>query len=84
MVRPQNLRVEDAAAGQGKLAGRLVDVMISGSMTRLYIEPETAGLPQLVASYPTHSSSVPYEIGQRLSFGWNPADAVAIQDGGGR
>jgi putative spermidine/putrescine transport system ATP-binding protein len=83
MVRPQNLLVEDGAAASGRLVGRLVDVMISGSMTRLYIEPETVGLPQLVASYPTRSSSAPYGIGQRLSFGWNPADAVAIRDAAG-
>ena len=83
MVRPQNLHVEGAAAGGG-LTGKLVDVMISGSLTRLYIAPEIAGLPQLVAAYPTRSSSVPYQIGQRLSLGWNPADAVAIRDSGGR
>ncbi|MCK1422432.1 ABC transporter ATP-binding protein [Bradyrhizobium sp. 182] len=83
MVRPQNLHVEAAANGAGGLTGRLVDVMISGSLTRLYIAPETAGLPQLVAAYPTRSSSVPHEIGQLVSLGWNPADAVAIRDGGG-
>src|SRR5882724_3992425 len=63
MVRPQNLHVEDASAGGGRLTGRLVDVMISGSLTRLYIAPEKAGMPQLVAAYPTRSSSAPYEIG---------------------
>ncbi|WP_407168950.1 ABC transporter ATP-binding protein [Bradyrhizobium sp. ORS 111] len=81
MVRPQNLMVEDAAAGGGKLTGRLTDVMISGSLTRLYIEPEAPGVAQLVAAYPTRSSAAPYEIGQLLSLGWNPADAVAIRDG---
>jgi putative spermidine/putrescine transport system ATP-binding protein len=84
MVRPQNLHVEDAAAGSGRLTGRLVDVMVSGSLTRLYIAPEVADMPQLIAAHPTRSSSAPYEVGQRLSLGWNPADAVAIRDGGGR
>jgi putative spermidine/putrescine transport system ATP-binding protein len=83
MVRPQNLMVDKAVAGQGQLTGRLVDVMISGSLTRLYIAPEVAGMPQLVAAHPTRSSSAPYEIGQRLSLGWNAADAVAIRDGKG-
>ncbi|WP_027522791.1 ABC transporter ATP-binding protein [Bradyrhizobium sp. Ec3.3] len=81
MVRPQNLHVADAA--DGKLTGRLVDVMISGSMTRLYIAPEKADMPQLVAAYPTRASAAPYEIGQRVSLGWNSADAVAIRDGRG-
>ncbi|MDA9431981.1 ABC transporter ATP-binding protein [Bradyrhizobium sp. CCBAU 51627] len=81
MVRPQNLHVGDAASG--KLTGRLVDVMISGSMTRLYIAPEKADMPHLVAAYPTRSSAAPYEIGQLVSLGWNSADAVAIRDGRG-
>ncbi|MBB4371048.1 putative spermidine/putrescine transport system ATP-binding protein [Bradyrhizobium sp. cir1] len=83
MVRPQNLHVVTAAADSGGLTGRLVDVMISGSLTRLYIAPETSGMPQLVAAYPTRSGSPPHEIGQLVSLGWNPADAVAIRDGGG-
>ena len=82
MVRPQNLMVGDAATS-GQLTGRLTDVMISGSLTRLYIAPETAGMAPLVAAYPTRSSAAPYEIGQLLSLGWNPADAVAIRDAKG-
>jgi putative spermidine/putrescine transport system ATP-binding protein len=82
MVRPQNLQVENAAAAN-KLTGRLVDMTISGSMTRLYIAPDAAGLPQLVATCPTRAGAAPYEIGQRLSFGWDAADAVAIRDGAG-
>ncbi|WP_439405628.1 ABC transporter ATP-binding protein [Bradyrhizobium sp. DASA03076] len=79
MVRPQNLLVGEG----GQLSGRLTDVMISGSLTRLYIAPEAAGLPQLVAAHPTRSGSPPYEIGQRLSLGWHAADAVAIHEGKG-
>ncbi|MBW7964451.1 MULTISPECIES: ABC transporter ATP-binding protein [unclassified Bradyrhizobium] len=79
MVRPQNLVVGEG----GQLSGRLTDVMISGSLTRLYIAPEAAGLPQLVAAHPTRSGSPPYEIGQRLSLGWHAADAVAIHEGKG-
>jgi putative spermidine/putrescine transport system ATP-binding protein len=67
----------------GQLSGRLTDVMNSGSLTRLYIAPETAGLPQLVAAHPTRGGAAPYEIGQRLSLGWHAADAVAIHDGKG-
>lgn len=81
MVRPQNLVVADAGAAGGRLTGRLTDVMISGSLTRLYIAPETAGMAPLVAAYPTRSSAAPYAIGQLLSLGWNAADAVAIRDG---
>ncbi|MDA9499354.1 ABC transporter ATP-binding protein [Bradyrhizobium sp. CCBAU 11357] len=79
MVRPQNLVVGEG----GQLSGRLTDVMISGSLTRLYIAPETADLPQLVAAHPTRSGAAPYEIGQRLSLGWHAADAVVIHDGKG-
>ena len=79
MVRPQNLVVGEG----GQLSGRLTDVMISGSLTRLYIAPESAGLPQLVAAHPTRGGAAPYEIGQRLSLGWHAADAVAIHNGKG-
>ncbi|MEA2950251.1 MAG: putative spermidine/putrescine transport system ATP-binding protein, partial [Alphaproteobacteria bacterium] len=79
---PQNLVVGDAGGG-GQLSGRLMDVMISGSLTRLYIAAETAGMPQLVAAHPTRSGGAPYEIGQLLSLGWHAADAVAIRDGKG-
>ncbi|MET3910275.1 putative spermidine/putrescine transport system ATP-binding protein [Bradyrhizobium sp. S3.3.6] len=86
MVRPQNLVVGDAGGGgqlSGRISGRLLDVMISGSLTRLYIAPETVGMPQLVAAHPTRSGAAPYEIGQLLSLGWHAADAVAIRDGKG-
>jgi len=45
MVRPQNLVVGEAGGGgqlAGRLSGRLLDVMISGSLTRLYIRARDA------------------------------------------
>lgn len=78
MVRPQNIIVRAPVAGSGRLVGRLTDVMVTGSLTKLYLEATTPGLPQLVAAYPTRSLSDGHEIGQLLELDWQPSDAVAI------
>lgn len=79
MVRPQNLTVAPQETG-GKLVGRVSDVMVSGSLTKLYMESVTPGLPPLVAAYPTRAGSDHHEIGQLVALDWHPTDAVAIMD----
>jgi putative spermidine/putrescine transport system ATP-binding protein len=80
MVRPQNLSVSIAgdANGNGKLIGRLTDIMVSGSLTKLYMDAVTPGMPPLVAAYPTRASTRHHAIGELLALDWHPADAVAI------
>ena len=80
MVRPQNLSVSVAGDANGKLVGRLTDIMVSGSLTKLYMDPVTPGMPPLVAAYPTRASTRHHAIGALLSLDWHPADAVAIAD----
>jgi putative spermidine/putrescine transport system ATP-binding protein len=80
MVRPQNLSVSVARAGDGKLVGRLTDIMVSGSLTKLYMDPITPGMPPLVAAYPTRASGRHHAIGELLALDWHPTDAVAIAD----
>ena len=79
MVRPQNLAVGANGEG-GKLVGRLTDIMVSGSLTKLYMDAMTPGMPPLVAAYPTRASAVHHEIGQLVALDWHPSDAVAIAD----
>lgn len=79
MVRPQNVCVLDGASG-GKVVGRVSDVMVSGSLTKLYMEPVTPGMPPLVAAYPTRAGATHREIGQVVALDWHASDAVAIQD----
>jgi putative spermidine/putrescine transport system ATP-binding protein len=81
MVRPQNLTVRASGGQPGQLVGRLADVMVTGSLTKLYMEGQAPGTPSLVAAYPTRSQSERYEIGQMLDVDWSATDAVAIADG---
>jgi putative spermidine/putrescine transport system ATP-binding protein len=79
MVRPQNLRVVACAHGQaGKLAARVTDIMVSGSLTKLFLEPLVSGLPPLVAAYPTSAGTSDRQVGECLSLDWDDTDAVVI------
>lgn len=84
MLRPQNLRVNsarDVHAGNGEtLSAKLTDVMVTGGMTKLYLQQPGRGAQEagLIASFPTNQRGVNYEIDQTLSLSWSPADAVAI------
>ncbi|CAE6768297.1 ABC transporter ATP-binding protein [Paraburkholderia aspalathi] len=84
MLRPQNLRVHDSASANsdsgngGSLSAKLTDIMVTGSMTKLYLEPHTANAAPLVAAFPTNRFGSQYEVGQTLGLSWLAADAVAI------
>jgi putative spermidine/putrescine transport system ATP-binding protein len=82
MLRPQNLRVHDGASSDtgngGSLSAKLTDIMVTGSMTKLYLEPHTANAAPLVAAFPTNRFGSRYEVGQTLGLSWLAADAVAI------
>jgi putative spermidine/putrescine transport system ATP-binding protein len=74
MLRPQNLTVGAA----GRLAARITDIMVSGSLTKLYME--AADLPPLVAAYPTSARAAAHAVGDTVHLDWNAADAVIIAD----
>jgi putative spermidine/putrescine transport system ATP-binding protein len=82
MVRPQNLAIGDAreSAGANVLTARVSDVIVSGSLTKLHMAPEAAGMPAIVAAYPTRAGAARHLVGDLLTFGWTAADAVAIAD----
>ncbi len=74
MLRPQNLTV----GATGRLAARVTDIMVSGSLTKLYME--AADLPPLVAAYPTSARIAIHAVGDTVHLDWNAADAVIIPD----
>ena len=87
MLRPQNLKIHathehagNGDAGSSALPAKLADIMVSGSMTRLYLKPQLPDAPPLVAAFPTSPSGARYEIGQTLGVSWQPGDAVAIAE----
>jgi len=80
MLRPQNLRVREAGDGGPLLTGKLLDVMVTGSLTKLYLDTGAADAAPIVVAYPTRRHADHYAIGQSLSVGWQAADAVAIPE----
>jgi putative spermidine/putrescine transport system ATP-binding protein len=82
MLRPQNLKVHEGAGAQldggGTLSAKLTDIMVTGSMTRLYLQPHEPDAAPLVAAFPTNRLGSQYEVGQTLGLSWLAADAVAI------
>lgn len=77
MLRPQNLRVGTAGPG---LTGKLLDVMVTGSLTKLYLDSGAADAAPIVVAYPTQRQAEQYAIGQPLTVSWQAADAVAIAE----
>ncbi|MGV2861826.1 ABC transporter ATP-binding protein [Achromobacter sp. AGC39] len=77
MLRPQNLRVATSGAG---LTGKLLDVMVTGSLTKLYLDSGVADAAPIVVAYPTQRQAEQYAIGQPLTVSWQAADAVAIAE----
>jgi len=84
MLRPQNLQVHEGTVsrsdGGGTLSAKLTDIMVTGSMTRLYLQPQETHAAPLVAAFPTNRLGSQYEVGQTLGLSWLAADAVAIAD----
>jgi putative spermidine/putrescine transport system ATP-binding protein len=78
MVRPQNIVV--GPAGAHALRGRIVDSIITGSLTKLYIDSHVAGDEPLVLSYPTSAAATPFAAGSEVEFAWQPGDAVAVPE----
>jgi len=90
MLRPQNIQVHngavaDAATGSvahsvsgGTLSAKLTDIMVTGSMTKLYLQSQVPDAAPLVAAFPTNQLGRQYQIGQMLELSWLTADAVAI------
>ena len=82
MIRPQNVRVEpdgqDAPDSGETLRAKLTDIMVTGGMTKLYMQSQAQGVEEIVAAFPTNRLGERYEIGQTLRLRWSAADAVAI------
>jgi putative spermidine/putrescine transport system ATP-binding protein len=81
MVRPQNLSLhrDDEIAGNG-LRGKVLDRMITGSLTKLYVESPAAGSEPVVVSFATAWPSDRYAVGQDVTLHWQSADAVAVPE----
>jgi putative spermidine/putrescine transport system ATP-binding protein len=77
MVRPQNVTV---GHGDGVLTGKVLDSMITGSLTKLYVAAPAAGEEPVVLSYPTSAAASRHAVGSEVRLGWASGDAVAVPE----
>jgi putative spermidine/putrescine transport system ATP-binding protein len=80
MVRPQNLSLHAGGAHGEGLRGTVLDSMITGSLTKLYVKSSADGAEPIVVSYPTAWPSDRYAVGQDVTLQWHAADAVAVPE----
>ena len=78
MVRPQNLIVSTEPPAPGQLSARLIDSMITGSLTKFYMQGPLEA--PIVAAFPTAQGTTRPAEGQQLSLHWRPEDAVVIAE----
>lgn len=83
MVRPQSLRIHDARGASADdvlcMDATLSEVIVTGGMTRLHLQPLLGQATPLVAAFPTTPSSLAdCRVGQALRVSWLAGDAVAI------
>ena len=78
MVRPQN--IAPAGHGANSLRGRVVESMITGSLTKLYVQSPLSGQEPIVLSYPTSAATRPHAVGSELAFSFERGDAVAVPE----
>ncbi|MFT4194617.1 TOBE domain-containing protein [Ottowia sp.] len=77
MVRPQNIAVGSA---QQSFTGQVMDTMITGGLTKLYLSATQLGSEPIVLSFPTSVNTQDFGIGSTVAFGWASADAVAVPE----
>ena len=80
MVRPQNLSLVGIGGRAGFISGRVLDVMVVGGLTKLYLDSGVPGAPPIIAAYATGRLADSYRRGEEMSVQWQEADAVAIAE----
>ena len=78
LVRPQNLNVYRDPRVAPELPAQVLDVVITGSLTKLYLSAAFAGATPVTVAFPTSRQAEPYQRGQMLWLDWQATDAVAI------
>lgn len=74
-IRPENLRLTPAVAGQDRPVGRVVDVVYSGSTMRLSVQ---VGQTALIATIPCGTDSQKsFQPGDAVAVHW-PAEAAVV------
>jgi len=80
MVRPQNIQVRPGQGDANAVRGKVLDSMITGSLTKLYIESAASSGAPLVLCYPTSSDAAPHTIGEDVTLHWHRKHAVVVPE----
>jgi putative spermidine/putrescine transport system ATP-binding protein len=80
MVRPQNLTIAGRGPQPGCVVGRVIDVMVSGSLTKVYVDGGRSDGVPIVSAHPTRRSADAYQLGEQVSMRWHEADAVVLAE----
>lgn len=90
MIRPQNVQLSPSSTSDTdanlpehsdtRLSATVQDIMVTGSLTKLYMRGRELSDELVVAAYPTRRLAPEYSIGQAVSFGWHETDAVALTE----
>ena len=75
----QNISVRPAGAEFNAVSGKVLDSMITGSLTKLYVA-SPAGDEPMVLCYPTSAGDARHAIGDDITLHWSRSDAVALPD----
>ena len=57
-----------------------IDTMITGGLTKLYLQASSLSAEPVVLSFPTSVSTQRFGVGSNIHFGWASADAVAVPE----
>jgi putative spermidine/putrescine transport system ATP-binding protein len=79
-VRPQNLKATRAQQGAAGLSAKVLDTVITGSLTKVYLDAAFAGGKTISVAFPTSTDAARFSIGETLDLKWRASDAVAIAD----
>jgi putative spermidine/putrescine transport system ATP-binding protein len=80
LVRPQNLAIHGSEQDAEGLTGQVLDVMVSGSLTKVYVRRAGDDGAPMLAAYPTHRRAEEFRLGQHVALRWHEADAVALAE----
>lgn len=69
MIRPQNLTINKTQKADG-IGAVVSDVMVTGSLTKIYMNAEGWSSQELVAAFPTRLNGDHYQIGDKVSLSW--------------
>lgn len=81
MVRPQNMVIEKAsAANAGHFQATVTDVMVTGSLTKIYMSTDEGAIPVLISAFATRISGETFNLGDKVALSWHASDAVVITE----